>query len=71
MKEATAQTYRETPSGLQKAADDARQEKARQEAVEQLTKALGYKVPAGSGLPSEGQTYKEVLDISARLGHSS
>jgi hypothetical protein len=68
LKEATAQTYRETPSALQKATDEARRDKEQREAAEQLLKALSYKVPTGHGLPSEGQTYQQVLETSRTVG---
>src|SRR5512139_2583230 len=64
LKAATAQTYSETPASLAKGQASA---KADQE-KEQLTKALTYSVPTGHGLPSEGQTYAQVLETSPTVG---
>ncbi len=68
LKEVTAQTYRNTPEALQRAAEEAKREKAQKDAAEQLVKALGYKVPTGHGLPNEGQTYQQVLETSRTVG---
>ena len=68
IKAATAQTYRETPTALQKATELARAEQEQKAAEEQLTKAKAYTVPTGHGLPSEGQTYAQVLEVSPTVG---
>ena len=66
--EIAAQTYREAPSAIANAMTRAREGIEQARAQEQLNKAMAYKVPTGHGLPSEGQTYQDVLGTSPTVG---
>jgi hypothetical protein len=64
IKEVMAQAYSQTPTQMQQA----KAEVERQQAEEKINQAKGYAVPMGHNLPSEGKTYREILEASQVVG---